>query len=107
MTRSAIALGLLDETEQAAHGEPRLSHSILPRPKTHWEREERRALASEVIAIDATFSASGSWPGTLPAKDEIVRAHKVTALISVFPVTSLKTRIHARCACDFGESANH
>ena len=71
MTRTAIALGLLDETDQVSSDEARLKHAILPPPTTHLEREERRALAGEVVAIDAAFSASGSWPGTLPAMDEM------------------------------------
>ena len=68
MIRIAIALGLFDEPETDVG----LGHSILPRPKSDREREERRALAGEIIAIDAAFSASGSWPGTLPPMDEIV-----------------------------------
>jgi len=56
MTRTSIALGLMDD----------VSGSILPRPKSDHEREERRAAVAEVIALDAAFSASGNWPGTLP-----------------------------------------
>ena len=72
MTRIAIALGLMDE-QGSSSADPGEKAGMLPPPKTDWEREERRAIACEIIACDLQYSASGSWPGTLPAFDEMVR----------------------------------
>jgi hypothetical protein len=70
MTRIAVALGLLDE-QGIASADPTVKSGMLPPPKNDGEREERRAIACEIIATDLQYSASGSWPGTLPAFDEM------------------------------------
>lgn len=70
MTRIAIALGLMDE-QGSNSADPAEKSGLLPPPKNDWEREERRAIACEIIAADLQYSASGSWPGTLPAFDEM------------------------------------
>jgi hypothetical protein len=64
MTRLAIALGLMDNSPG----------SILPLPKNDHEREERRAAVAEIVALDAAFSASGNWPGTLPQGEMVSRS---------------------------------
>jgi len=78
MTRTAIALGLMDD----APG------TILPWSKNDHEREERRAAIAEIVAMDAAFSASGNWPGTLP-QNEMVSASK-RLLITAFLLTGVK-----------------
>lgn len=89
MTRTAIALGLLDEPEQG--GETVSGVGMLPPPKNDWEREERRAVAAEIIACDLQYSASGSWPGTLPSFDEMVSSPTSLALTSALSLACLQS----------------
>jgi len=72
MISIAIALGLMDE-QDSYNTDPVVKSGMLPPVKHDWEREERRAIMSAVLATDLHYSAAGSWPGSLPAFEEIVR----------------------------------
>ena len=62
----------MDETAYDSVGGQKVQHTILPPPRTDQEREERRALAAYIVAMDCCFSAVGRWPGTLHL-DQVVR----------------------------------
>lgn len=74
--RAVVPLGLaLDSVEVEHHlkGPIRFMRSIIPPPTEDWDREERTALMSYVVAMDTIASSTAGWSTSLALEEVAAR----------------------------------